>query len=76
MASYDFLYVVDWGNGFFGGFDKNFNQEFNVPARNLEHDLQSYRMEHRVIRAITPQRLDELRGYHKPTLAQYFGVSE
>jgi len=74
MASYDFLYVVDWGNGFFGGFDKNFKQAFNTPARDLERDLKSYRvMEHRII---TPQQLDELRGYHKPTLAQYLGVPE
>lgn len=67
-----FLYLVDWGNGFVGGFDKQFHQEFNSPQSLVFSDLKLKRVEQ--IKIITPHELDELRGHHKPTLQEYLGA--
>lgn len=69
---YSFLYLVDWGNGFIGGFDKDFHQAFNTPARDVSNDLKSYGVKE--TKAITPKQLDELRGYHRQTLEEFFGL--
>lgn len=71
-CTYSFLYLVDWGNGFLGGFDTEFEQTFNTPSRSVFDDLK--RLGVRNVRIITPQELDELRGYHKPSLQEYLGV--
>lgn len=68
----DFCYVVRWGNGFTGGFDKQFKQLWNGPERYLLNDLQFYGI--KKIEVITPEELDEKRGFHKPTMEEYFGL--
>lgn len=59
-------YLVDWGNGYIGGFTKDFDQLFNI------HKLQDrdglWPCDFRNAKVITPEKLDELRGTHKPTL--------
>lgn len=64
-----FLYLVDWGNGFVGGFTKEFTQKFNTPKCEIFDDLKLNGVES--IKILTPQELDELRGCHKPTLQEY-----
>lgn len=66
------LYLVDWGNGFLGGFNKEYTQMFNTPSESVFDDLK--RLEVKNVKIITPQELDELRGYHKPNLQEYLGV--
>jgi hypothetical protein len=63
-------YLVDWGNGFVGGFTKDFDQEFNGPKRGVFDDLKCYGISD--LKIITSRELDELRGFHKPTLQEYF----
>lgn len=70
--AYSFLYLVDWGNGFLGGYDGDFTQTFNTPSRMVFEDLK--RLGVREIRIITPKELDELRGYHKPSVQEYLGL--
>lgn len=67
-----FLYLVDWGNGFVGGFDKRFTQRFNASESLVYLHLRLNNVEK--IKIITPAELDELRGYHKPTMQEYLGV--
>lgn len=69
---YSFLYLVDWGNGFLGGYDEKFEQAFNTPSRMVFDDLK--RLGVKNVRIIMPNELDELRGYHKPSLQKYLGV--
>lgn len=71
-SAYSFLYLVDWGNGFLGGYDEDFTQTFNTPAKMVFDDLKHYGVKN--IKIITPQELDELRGYHKPSMQEYLGV--
>ena len=63
-------YLVDWGNGFVGGFTKDFNQRFNTPNQDVFDDLKRCGISD--LRIITPPELDELRGFHKPTAQEYF----
>ena len=65
----NFIYLVDWGNGFLGGFSEEFEQTFNTPSKSVFDDLK--RMGVRNVKIITPHELDELRGYHKPTLQEH-----
>lgn len=67
-----FMYLVDWGNGFVGGFNDKYEQEFNTPSKFVFDDLK--RLGIKDVRLITPKELDELRGYHKPSLQEYLGV--
>lgn len=67
-----FLYLVDWGNGFLGGYDEDFTQTFNTPSRIVFDDLK--RLGVRDVKIITPKELDELRGYHRPSMQEYLGV--
>ena len=69
---HSFLYLVDWGNGFLGGYDEDFTQTFNTPSRIVFDDLK--RLGVRNVKIITPEELDELRGYHKPSMQEYLGV--
>lgn len=59
-------YLVDWGNGFVGGFTKEFSQQFNTPKREVFDDMVHCGIED--LKIITPQDLDDLRGFHKPSL--------
>ena len=72
MKKNSFLYLVDWGNGFIGGFDKEFTQTFNTPSNIIFNDLKWCGV--REFKIITPEELDKLRGYHKPSLQEYLGV--
>ncbi len=65
-----FTYLVDWGNGFVGGYTEDFNQQFNTPKQEVFDDLKMRGISS--IKIITPQELDELRGFHKPTSQEYF----
>lgn len=67
-----FLYLVDWGNGFVGRFDRQFNQEFNSPQSLVFSDLKWKKVDH--IKIITPQELDALRGYHKLSMQEFLGL--
>ena len=73
--NYTFLYLVDWGNGFIGGFagcDDEYRQVFNTPSRSVFDDLK--RLGVRDCRIISPMEFDSIRGYHKPSLQEYLGV--
>lgn len=70
--TYTFMYLVDWGNGFLGGFSQEFEQTFNTPSKSAFDALK--RMGVKEVKIITPQELDELRGYHKPSMQEYLGV--
>lgn len=70
--NYTLMYLVDWGNGFLGGYDEDFAQTFNTPSRIVFDDLKYLGV--RNVKIITPEELDELRGYHKPSMQEYFGV--
>lgn len=63
---------IGWGNGFTGGFDKQFNQLWNGSERSLLDDLQFYGI--KKIEVITPEELNEKRGFHKPTMEEYLGL--
>ncbi len=63
-------YLVDWGNGFVGGYTEDFNQQFNTPKREVFDVLKTRGISS--IKIITPLELDELRGFHKPTSQEYF----
>lgn len=68
-------YLVDWGNGFIGGYTKDFNQQFNTPEQDLFFSMKCNGISD--LRIITPQELDNLRGFHKPNLCEYLrGTSE
>lgn len=69
---YEFIYLVDWGNGFLGGFSEEFEQTFNTPSKIVFDDLK--RMGVKNVKIITPSELDELRGYHNPSSQEYFGL--
>lgn len=64
-------YLVDWGNGFVGGYSADFEQKFNTPKREVFDDL--VRCGICNLKIITPRELDELRGFHKPTMQEYLG---
>ena len=64
-----FLFLVDWGNGFIGGYSRDFVQEFNTPKGSIFDDLE--RLNVSKIKIITPAQLDELRGYHRPSMQEY-----
>lgn len=63
------FYLVDWNNGYVGGFNADFTQRFNGPKECVFDDLKISGI--REVKIITPEELDELRGYHKPTLQEY-----
>lgn len=67
-----FFYLVDWENGFIGGYDEEFTQQFNTPAKGILDVLKFYGV--REFKIITPEELDNLRGYHKPILQESLGV--
>lgn len=69
-----FLYLVDWGNGFIGGYTRNLDQQFNTPKRDIFDDLKFYKVES--FKIITPQKLNKLRGFCKPSSQEYFGIQE
>ena len=73
-TNYSFMYVVDWGNGFLGGFSNDFEQTFNTPSKMVFDDLK--RLGVKNVKIITPHELDTLRGFHKPTLQEYLGINE
>lgn len=54
------FYIVDWGNGFIGGYDKELEQVFNTPLRSVFDDLK--RMGIGYVTIITPQELDDMRS--------------
>lgn len=62
-------YLVDWGNGFIGGYSKDFDQRFNTPKQDVFDDMK--RCGICDLKIITPQELDKLRGFHKPSLQEY-----
>lgn len=62
-------YLVDWGNGFIGGYSKDFDQCFNTPKKEVFDDMKHYGVCD--LRIISPQELDKLRGFHKPSLREY-----
>ena len=70
MRETSVFYLVEWGNGFLGGYDEDFTQTFNTPSRAVFEDLR--RLGVRNVKIITPKELDELRGYHKPSMREYF----
>ena len=70
--SYTFMYLVDWGNGFLGGYSKEFEQTFNTPSKSVFDDLKMMGVTD--VKIITPLELDKLRGYHNPSLQEYLGV--
>ncbi len=51
-----FVYLVDWDNGFVGGYAEDFSQQFNTPKREVFDDLKRHGIS--VIKIITPQELD------------------
>ena len=55
------FYLVDWGNGFIGGYTKDFDQRFNTPKREVFDDLKRCGVE--TLKIISPQELDKLRGF-------------
>lgn len=55
----DFCYIVRWGNGYTGGFDKQFKQLWNGLEKSLLDDLQLYKI--KKIEVITPEELDKKR---------------
>ena len=63
------FYLVDWGNGFIGGYTKDFDQRFNTPKREVFDDLKRCGVE--TLKIISPQELNKLRGFHKPTFEEY-----
>lgn len=63
-------YLVDWGNGFVGGYTKDFDQQFNTSKSKIFDDLKLYGTEN--LKIITPSELNELRGFNKPTMNEYF----
>lgn len=52
-------YLVDWGNGFVGGYDEHLDQNFNTPKGQLFDSLQFYGMNN--LNVITPEQLDSMR---------------
>ena len=67
-------YLVDWGNGFVGGYTKDFDQQFNTSKLTVFDDLKSCGTEN--LKIITPSELNELRGFIKPTMNKCFGISK
>ena len=65
-------YIVRWGNGFAGIFDKSFDQLCNTREKYVLEELSRNGVENALI--ISPAQLDELRGYHKPSLEEYLNV--
>lgn len=65
----ELCYLVDWSNGFVGGYTEDFKQQFNTPKQELFDDLK--RLHISEIKIISPQELDALRGYHKPNFQEY-----
>lgn len=63
-------YLVDWGNGYVGGYTENLDQQFNTPKQNLFETLKLYEVEN--FKFITPLELDELRGFYKPKSQEFF----
>ncbi len=69
------LYLVNWGNGFVGGYDSvDYTQVFNTSTKFLWDDLM--RMNVKEFYIITPEDLDRYRGYHKPSMGEYFGYAD
>lgn len=62
-------YLVDWKNGFVGGYTKDFEQMFCVPRQEVFDSMVFYGIGD--LKIITRQELDELRGFHLPTLEEY-----
>lgn len=52
-------YIVDWGNGFIGGYDEDLDQNFNTPKGQLFDSLQFYGVKD--LNVITPEQLDSMR---------------
>lgn len=69
-----FVWLVDWGNGFIGGFNFEFEQLWNSPKELLINDLKFYEVE--LIRVITPAELDRLRGFHRPAFEEYIDMED
>lgn len=67
---YDFMYIVYWGNGFVGGYSPDFEQIFNTPEHSMLAEVRRFCA--RTVHIIYPRELDELRGYHKPNMSEYF----
>lgn len=59
-------YLVDWDNGFVGGYTKDFDQQFNVSKSTVFDNLKLHGIEN--LKIITPSELNELRGFSKPTM--------
>lgn len=52
-------YLVDWRNGFVGGYDEDLDQNFNTPKGQLFDSLQLYGVKN--LNVITPEQLDNMR---------------
>ena len=67
-------YIVKWGNGFVGGFDENCEQLWNGSEESLVDDLAFYHIDE--VKIISQKELDEIRGYHKPTIEEYLSETK
>ena len=63
------FYLVDWGNGYIGGYDNKFNQQFNTDKESIIDDLKRYKID--TVKIISSDELNKLRGYKKPSLEEY-----
>lgn len=59
-------YLVDWDNGFVGGYTKDFDQQFNTSKSTVFDNLKLHGVEN--LKIITPSELNELRSFSKPTM--------
>lgn len=72
----EIFYLVDWNNGFIGGFNEKYQQIFNTSKEMVFDDIISHELSGRVLQAITSEELDALRGYHAPTLELFLEANE
>ena len=63
------FYLVDWNNGYIGGYDDKFNQRFNTDKKSIIDYLKLYEID--IVKIISPDELNKLRGYKKPSLEEY-----
>lgn len=63
------FYLVDWNNGYIGGYDNEFNQRFNTDKKSIIDDLKLYKID--TVKIISSDELNKLRGYKKPSLEDY-----
>lgn len=72
----EIFYLVDWNNGFVGGFNEKYQQIFNTPKEMVFDDIISHELLGRILQVITSEELDALRGYHAPTLELFLETNK